>query len=267
MLPVVLFEETSPHDPMLTNSFDRLREGDALSVFVMFSTPDADELLTHARAHPEATLYILDIDLPQTRDGIALWREISSLNPSAYGVFTSAHSHFALACLRAHAFDFLVKPFTYEDLKSTVRPGLRVGVILRLRVPKLGIFAAGLRQQRFMRAVLDDLSVRRARLPMSIPLGDHTLQVDQNDVVSLHTHGNLVCCRLTDGEYSWRESLSAVLERLEQRLFVRVSRSCAVNVRHIQTMDWGESLLTMDDGRIHPVSRRMKSALRAAISS
>ena len=27
MLPVVLFEETSPHDPMLTNSFDRLREG------------------------------------------------------------------------------------------------------------------------------------------------------------------------------------------------------------------------------------------------
>lgn len=116
MLPVVLFEETSPHDPMLTNSFDRLREGDALSVFVMFSTPDADELLTHARAHPEATLYILDIDLPQTRDGIALWREISSLNPSAYGVFTSAHSHFALACLRAHAFDFLVKPFTYEDL-------------------------------------------------------------------------------------------------------------------------------------------------------
>ena len=184
MLPVVLFEETSPHDPMLTNSFDRLREGDALSVFVMFSTPDADELLTHARAHPEATLYILDIDLPQTRDGIALWREISSLNPSAYGVFTSAHSHFALACLRAHAFDFLVKPFTYEDLKSTVR------------------------------AVLDDLSVRRARLPMSIPLGDHTLQVDQNDVVSLHTHGNLVCCRLTDGKYSWRESLSAVLERL-----------------------------------------------------
>ena len=96
---------------------------------------------------------------------------------------------------------------------------------------------------------------------------DHTLQVDQNDVVSLHTHGNLVCCRLTDGEYSWRESLSAVLERLEQRLFVRVSRSCAVNMRHIQTMDWGESLLTMDDGRIHPVSRRMKSALRAAISS
>lgn len=237
MLPVVLFEETSPHDPMLTDSFDRLREGDALSVFVMFSTPDADELLTHARAHPEATLYILDIDLPQTRDGIALWREISSLNPSAYGVFTSAHSHFALACLRAHAFDFLVKPFTYEDLKSTVR------------------------------AVLDDLSVRRARLPMSIPLGDHTLQVDQNDVVSLHTHGNLVCCRLTDGEYSWRESLSAVLERLEQRLFVRVSRSCAVNVRHIQTMDWGESLLTMDDGQIHPVSRRMKSALRSAISS
>ena len=64
MLPVVLFEETSPHDPMLTDSFDRLREGDALSVFVMFSTPDADELLTHARAHPEATLYILDIDLP-----------------------------------------------------------------------------------------------------------------------------------------------------------------------------------------------------------
>ena len=28
MLPVVLFEETSPHDPMLTDSFDRLREGE-----------------------------------------------------------------------------------------------------------------------------------------------------------------------------------------------------------------------------------------------
>lgn len=235
MLPVVLFEEASPRNPLLTEYLDRLREGDALSLFVMFSTPDADELLTHARAHPEATLYILDIDLPQTRDGIALWREISSLNPSAYGVFTSAHSHLALPCLRAHAFDFLVKPFTYEDLKACVR------------------------------AVLDDLSVRRTRLPMSIPLGDHTLQVDQNDVVSLHAHGNLVCCRMTDGEYSWRESLSAVLERMEQGLFVRISRSCAINVRHIQTMDWGESLLTTDDGQSHPVSRRMKSLLRTAV--
>lgn len=235
MLPVVLFEEASPRNPPLTEYLDRLREGDALSLFVMFSTPDADELLTHARAHPEATLYILDIDLPQTRDGIALWREISSLSPSAYGVFTSAHSHLALPCLRAHAFDFLVKPFTYEDLKACVR------------------------------AVLDDLSVRRTRLPMSIPLGDHTLQVDQNDVVSLHAHGNLVCCRMTDSEYSWRESLSAVLERLEQGLFVRISRSCAVNVRHIQTMDWGESLLTTDDGEAHPVSRRMKSLLRTAV--
>lgn len=235
MLPVVLFEEASPRNPLLTEYLDRLREGDALSLFVMFSTPDADELLTHARAHPEATLYILDIDLPQTCDGIALWREISSLNPSAYGVFTSAHSHLALPCLRAHAFDFLVKPFTYEDLKACVR------------------------------AVLDDLSVRRTRLPMSIPLGDHTLQVDQNDVVSLHAHGNLVCCRMTDGEYSWRESLSAVLERMEQGLFVRISRSCAINVRHIQTMDWGESLLTTDDGQSHPVSRRMKSLLRTAV--
>lgn len=235
MLPVVLFEEASPRNPLLTEYLDRLREGDALNLFVMFSTPDADELLTHARAHPEATLYILDIDLPQTRDGIALWREISSLNPSAYGVFTSAHSHLALPCLRAHAFDFLVKPFTYEDLKACVR------------------------------AVLDDLSVRRTRLPMSIPLGDHTLQVDQNDVVSLHAHGNLVCCHMTDGEYSWRESLSAVLERMEQGLFVRISRSCAVNVRHIQTMDWGESLLTTDDGQAHPVSRRMKPLLRTAV--
>ena len=236
MLPIVLFEEASPRDPMLANLLDRLREKDALSLFVMFSTSDADELLTHARAHPEATLYILDIDLPHTRDGIALWREISGIHPSAYGVFTSAHPSFALACLRAHAFDFLVKPFTYEDLKASVC------------------------------AVLDDLSVRRARLPMSIPLGDHTLQVDQNDVISLQTHGNLLCCRMTDGEYSWRESLSAVLERLERHLFVRVSRACAVNVRHIRAIDWGEGLLTMDDGQTHPVSRRIKPTLRAALS-
>lgn len=236
MLPVVLFEEGSP-DSMLTAALDRLREKDALGVLVRFSTSNAGVLLAYARAHPEATLYILDIDLPRTRDGIALWREISGITPSAYGVFTSARACFALPCLRAHAFDFLLKPFSYEDLKSTVR------------------------------AVLDDLSMRRTRLPMAIPLGGHTLQVDQNDVVSLHTHGNLVCCRVRDGEYSWRESFSAVLERLEQRLFVRISRSCAVNVRHIQTVDWVESLLTMDDGRTHPVSRRMRPALRDAISS
>lgn len=236
MLPVVLFEEASPRNSLLTDYLDRLREKDSLSIFVMFSTSNADELLTHARAHPEATLYILDIDLSQSCDGVALWHEISTISPTAYGVFTSAYSHFALPCLRAHAFDFLLKPFTYEDLKSSV----------------LG--------------VLDDLAVRRTRLPMSIPLGDHTLQVDQNDVVSLHTHGNLVCCRMTNGEYSWRESLSAVLERLEPRLFVRINRSCAVNVRHIQTMDWSENLLTMDNGRAYPVSRRMKPFLRAAIS-
>lgn len=42
-------------------------------------------------------------------------------------------------------------------LRLGLRAGLCVGIILRLRVPKLGIFAAGIRQQRFMRAVLDDL--------------------------------------------------------------------------------------------------------------
>lgn len=71
MLPVVLFEEGSP-DSMLTASLDRLREKDALGVLVRFSTSNAGVLLAYARAHPEATLYILDIDLPRTRDGIAL---------------------------------------------------------------------------------------------------------------------------------------------------------------------------------------------------
>lgn len=44
-------------------------------------------------------------------------------------------------------------------MKLHLRAGLCVGIILRLRVPKLSIFAAGLRQQRFMRAVLGDLSL------------------------------------------------------------------------------------------------------------
>ena len=90
------------------------------------------------------------------------------------------------------------------------------------------------------------------------------LQIDFQDIIAFYSDKKDIYCRTKSGEYKIKNSLS----RLENQAndFVRISKSCIINIKHLDSFDMGEMgsiVVKLDDGTEEIVSRRkVKEILR-----
>ena len=90
------------------------------------------------------------------------------------------------------------------------------------------------------------------------------LQIDFQDIIAFYSDKKDIYCRTKSGEYKIKNSLS----RLENQAndFVRISKSCIINIKHLDSFDMGETgsiVVKLDDGTEEIVSRRkVKEILR-----
>ena len=90
------------------------------------------------------------------------------------------------------------------------------------------------------------------------------LQIDFQDIIAFYSDKKDIYCRTESGEYKIKNSLS----RLENQAndFVRISKSCIINIKHLDSFDMGETgsiVVKLDDGTEEIVSRRkVKEILR-----
>ncbi len=90
------------------------------------------------------------------------------------------------------------------------------------------------------------------------------LQIDFQDIIAFYSDKKDIYCRTQSGEYKIKNSLS----RLENQAndFVRISKSCIINIKHLDSFDMGETgsiVVKLDDGTEEIVSRRkVKEILR-----
>ncbi len=108
-------------EPLLRQALARLMTTDG---FTCLEAASGAEALTHLRDHP-VTLVLTDLRMPGM-DGMAMLREIRTAYPDVAVVMITgvADVEVAVSCLAVGAMDYLMKPFTVEDVRARVGQAL-----------------------------------------------------------------------------------------------------------------------------------------------
>lgn len=233
----VLIDDVPAHNDILACKLEALCAAHGWPGRVALKTADPKAVADYARHATEATAYFLDVRLEGDGNTLDLYRDIQAGKHPSYLIYVSAHTQYAMDCLHTHAFDFLPKPLTDEQLEDCLT------ALMRNHAGSTDLHA------------------------LAIRMGGRMLQLNPDNVLYFSRDRMNVCAHCTDGStYVWRESFERLLERLQGKGFVQCHRSYIVGFRHVLDVHWSEDRLTLQGGHELPVSRRRVNALRKVLT-
>lgn len=234
----VVIDDTAIHRELLTQRLQEVCTELAMEYDIPLSTQSGEEVLAYAAHAPEGTVYLLDIELAEENNGIALCRRLHEVDPDGYIVYVSAYERYALECCQSHAFDFLLKPWTAMQLRECIRA---------------------------IRKAMDIAGGGHDWLAVNI--GSRTLRLKQSDIVYMSKEHNNVTIHLQSGDIiQQRTSFAAMLRQLPSEQFLQCHKCYVVRLDAIREYDGGNDKLTVLTGESLPVSRRRAGAVRAAMA-
>lgn len=209
-------------------------------------------------ASNDPDLVFLDIEMPGI-PGLELARSIARPGGPLL-IFVTAHANHAVRAFDLGAVDFLLKPFDETRLAQALeRAALRTGHADHERLsPRV---AALVRQLHGSAGVAARLAVR------GVGRIDY---IDMRDISRIEAGRNRVSIFANGGSYLTRRSLNSVSRELPPEQFVRIHRSCIVNLAHVQEVRsamHGDYILRMRDGAQHRLSRRRRDAIARLLPS
>jgi len=188
---------------------------------------------------------LLDInmqDLPSTElvDHI---RERNLPLPSI--VFVTAHVKDAVAAFERHTVDYVIKPFSNQNINEALDRAARR--------------AKGERAAKLIEALPQLQKLSRPQYPrIAIKAKGRILLINPGDVVVVQAEGNYVSLQRESDSYLLRESISVVAEKLKPYGFIRIHRSALVNtsfVVEIKPYPTGKYGLRVKGGKEYAVTR------------
>jgi two-component system, LytTR family, response regulator len=252
--------------------------GGESDVMVIGECRDGAEAVDRIRAD-RPDLVFLDVQMPE-RTGFEV---LASLEPNELPavVFVTAYDEYALDAFEASAVDYLLKPFDRERFGRALARARRF-----LAGDQLAVFRSKVAS--VLQVVNADRSSERAARS-SAPMGHESPAarrgaerangaesrlmirsrgriafVALSDIEWLETSRNYVRLRAKGAWHTVREPLTTFAERLDPLQFVRVSRSCIVNldrVREFRRQANGQYVVLLDDGQRLVASRRYGAKL------
>ena len=69
--------------------------------------------------------------------------------------------------------------------------------------------------------------------------GYNMIQIDANDIMYFYSDGNYIFCKTKDKEYRVKSKLYEI-EKMS-RDFLRISKSCIINIKQVKSFDIGEN--------------------------
>lgn len=188
----------------------------------------------------EPHIMFLDVEMPRIT-GIDLLKMIPDRKCQV--VFTTAYAQYALEAIKLQAADYLVKPYSIEELGDALQRclhRLQVNQLLAIPQDKQG----------------------PVRFAITAQNGLHFI-VSSHDIVWVEAVGNYSNIYFTDRP---RVMVSKTLKEYEDQLaghgFFRAHSSSLVNMMHVKTFHaiGHEDYLLLSNGDKVPLSRRRKSA-------
>lgn len=169
-------------------------------------------------------------------NGMETARRLRELDRHCFLIFLTSSDEFMPDAFSFHAFDYIVKPVSTEQV-------MRVLSDVRSHLPELPPY-------------------------LEITSGRQTIPLLLSDIVSVISDAHYLDISVKDGEhFRSRMTISQFLALAgNDSRFLTINRGILVNADHIQAIDGKQGVCTMKDGSSHPVrlreSQRLENALR-----
>jgi len=269
-------------EPIARAGLRALLAGEA-DVSVVGECRDGVEAVARIRSD-RPDLVFLDVQMPE----LTGFEVLSALGPNELPavVFVTAYDAYALDAFEASAVDYLLKPFDRDRFARALSRARRF-----LGGDQLAVFRS--RIASVLQAVAGDVSSEKPQFPSRVfgsdrrdagtarnaertRNGESRLMirsrgriafVDLPDIEWIETSRNHVRVRAKGIWHTVREPLTTFANRLDPQQFVRVSRSCIVNldrVREFRRQANGQYVVLLDDGQRLVASRRYGAKLAPA---
>jgi len=215
---------------------------------------DGASALAAIREHaPE--LVLMDIQMPGLT-GLQVLRALAQDGPSPAPavIFTTAFDEHALTAFELHAVDYLLKPFAHERFVEAVNHALAAGAVQDHALPALEAAArAG-----------DDGAPALTRIMVRDQGKIFPLHVDAIEHLRSDTKYTAITSK--GRSYLVRLPITSFERRLDPARFLKVNRSCIVNLDFVEAMTPDESsqfVVQLRDGTRVTASREVSKQLRA----
>ena len=197
-------------------------------------------------------LVFLDIQMPEL-DGFGVLAELSMPKLPAV-VFVTAYDQFALKAFEVHAVDYLLKPFDRERFREAVQRA-------KTRIASTQSPPA----DEGLRALIADLRPElKAVQKIAIKSTGRVTFVKVEDIDWAEAADNYVNIHAGTASHLIRETMTSLAARLPAEKFVRINRSCIVNlerVKEMQPMFHGEYTVFLNNGTKLVLSRNYRGSL------
>lgn len=165
-------------------------------------------------------LVFLDIDMPDM-NGLQVADHIHAENFYTEIVFTTAHPKYAYDAIDFQPLDFLVKPFTIEDVKTVIRK-----------------FQETTEKKKYLKKV-DFLIHSQSNSPkIKLPTTNGVLIVEIKDIVLLKAKANNCNLYLKDGTIETiTRNMNNLAETIHSQTLFKISRSTYINLNYLKKID------------------------------
>lgn len=171
-------------------------------------------------------LIFLDIEMREL-DGIETAQVIRSKDIDVKIAYITSYTDYWRRAYKVHAFDFISKPFSYEDIHNVLKDFLKFYNVKNEKTVefKTADGAAILKVKDIIYFYIKDKEKRK------------------------------VIVNTSHGQYVSTESLREIYEKLDSEEFYKAHKSCIVNLRYVQSMTKNNGgSITMTDGTSIPLA-------------
>lgn len=194
---------------------------------------DGTTLLKELRVQNRYDIYLLDIEMPEM-DGVNLAKKIYDYDARARIVFLTSYEKYACQSYQVGVYYYIMKDKYHDELTYLLEK-----VCKEEEESKEECYT-----------ILTE--TRYCKLKM-------------NDIMYLTKDQKYAIFHCVDGrEYRERKGVENIYRTLPQQRFIVINRGIIVNVKYI--IKYGKMELTMQDGKVFPVSRRESVIVRSKLA-
>ncbi len=213
------------------------------------------------RLHPD--LLFLDVQMPDL-DGLGVIRALPTEETPEI-VFVTAHSRYMERAFEIHAVDYLRKPYTDARFASALEYAKQ-----RIRAAHPALSGRGdcvAEAASRYSPMLANLQAMRFDPRMAVQDGEtgiwHIVNQEEVDWISAEASGR-VRVHVGSSSYVWRKTLTELERTLDTNIFLRIHRSCIVNVsriRHVKPLQKGEFAIVLEGDKMLDSGRTYRDAI------
>ena len=202
----------------------------------------------------------LDIQMPPP-NGLEIAKTLAESNNKTQFVFVTAFDNHAVEAFKVSAADYLLKPIDEEQLDTTLQKLFDNAVkSQQIQAIETLLQNMGNKTSAIASNTVKDNSRENCLLVQD---GSSNLFLPIEDISFVQISGDYASIYHGDQRAFVRASLTSLLSRLPNNIFVQTHRSSAVNIKHIKStfIEAGDLYLVLTDNRKIKISRSRKASI------